>query len=56
PLGVDVPVIAWGLGLDRMALLALGLSDIRDLLTPDLSKLREMKSTPEKLLGGEVNA
>ncbi len=56
PLGVDVPVIAWGLGLDRMALLALGLSDIRDLLSPDLSKLREMKSTPEKLLGGEVNA
>jgi phenylalanyl-tRNA synthetase alpha chain len=56
PLGIDVPVIAWGLGLDRMALLALGLSDIRDLLTPDLSKLREMKSTPEKLLGGEVNA
>jgi len=56
PLGVDVPVIAWGLGLDRMALLALGLSDIRDLLSPDLARLREMRSTPEKLLGGETNA
>ncbi len=56
PMGIDVPVIAWGLGLDRMALLALGLSDIRDLLNPDLARLREMKSTPEKLLGGEDNA
>lgn len=56
PMGIDVPVIAWGLGLDRMALLALGLSDIRDLLNPDLSKLREMRSTPEKLLGGADNA
>ncbi|MCK5786194.1 MAG: phenylalanine--tRNA ligase subunit alpha [Candidatus Sabulitectum sp.] len=56
PMGIDVPVIAWGLGLDRMALLALGLSDIRDLLNPDLAKLREMRSTPEKLLGGGDNA
>lgn len=56
PMGIDVPVIAWGLGLDRMALLALGLSDIRDLLSPDLTKLREMKSTPEILLGGADNA
>ncbi len=56
PMGIDVPVVAWGLGLDRMALLALGLSDIRDLLNPDLTKLREMKSTPEKLLGGGNNA
>jgi phenylalanyl-tRNA synthetase alpha chain len=56
PLGIHVPVIAWGLGLDRMALLALGLSDIRDLLSPDLGRLREMKSTPEKLLGGEADA
>ncbi len=56
PMGIDVPVIAWGLGLDRMALLALGLSDIRDLLNPDLARLREMKSTPEKLLGGADNA
>lgn len=56
PMGVDVPVIAWGLGLDRMALLALGLSDIRDLLSSDLTRLREMRSTPEKLLGGGNNA
>lgn len=56
PLGVDVPVIAWGLGLDRMALMALNLSDIRDLLSPDLDRLRGMASRPEELLGGGRNA
>ncbi len=56
PLGVEVPVIAWGLGLDRMALMALELSDIRDLLTPDLARLREMITKPEKLLGGGKDA
>jgi phenylalanyl-tRNA synthetase alpha chain len=42
PQGVapDVQVIAWGLGLDRMAMVALGIDDIRDLFTPDLSFLR----------------
>ncbi len=50
PLGIDVPVIAWGLGMDRMAMLALGLDDIRDLFTGDLSKLRKMASKPDRLL------
>lgn len=44
PLGVDVPVIAWGLGLDRMAMVALGLHDIRDLFTPDLDRIRTTPS------------
>jgi phenylalanyl-tRNA synthetase alpha chain len=52
PLGVDVPVIAWGLGLDRMAMVAMGLSDIRDLMTADLSKLRGMQVMPDRILGG----
>jgi phenylalanyl-tRNA synthetase alpha chain len=51
PLGVDVPVIAWGLGLDRMAMLALELDDIRDLFTADLSRLRRMASRPDQLMG-----
>jgi phenylalanyl-tRNA synthetase alpha chain len=54
PLGIDVPVIAWGLGLDRMALLAMGLSDIRDLVTPDLARLRGMTVKPDGLLGRKV--
>ncbi|OGW99136.1 MAG: hypothetical protein A3K11_13775 [Nitrospirae bacterium RIFCSPLOWO2_12_FULL_63_8] len=40
PLGVDVPVIAWGLGLDRMAMVALGIHDIRDLFSSDLDMIR----------------
>lgn len=43
PLGVTVPVIAWGLGLDRMAMVALGIHDIRDLFSVDLEKIRAMR-------------
>jgi phenylalanyl-tRNA synthetase alpha chain len=35
-LGIDVPVIAWGLGLDRMAMMAMGKNDIRHLFTNNL--------------------
>lgn len=44
PLGVDVPVIAWGLGLDRMAMVALGIHDIRDLFSADLELIRTTRS------------
>lgn len=40
PLNVKVPVIAWGLGLDRMAMVALGINDIRDLFSRDLDFIR----------------
>jgi len=40
PLDVNVPVIAWGLGLDRMAMVALGIHDIRDLFTANLEMIR----------------
>lgn len=40
PLGVNVPVIAWGLGLDRMAMVALGIHDIRELFTDSLELIR----------------
>ncbi len=40
PLGIDVPVLAWGLGIDRMALMHLGLNDLRDLFTPDIESVR----------------
>ena len=44
PLGVDVPVIAWGLGLDRMAMVALDIHDIRDLFSTDLEMIRTTRS------------
>ena len=43
PLGVDIPVIAWGLGLDRMAMVALEIHDIRDLFSADLEIIRSKR-------------
>jgi phenylalanyl-tRNA synthetase alpha chain len=40
PLGIKVPVLAWGLGIDRMAMMSLGLSDIRDLFTGNIEQIR----------------
>jgi phenylalanyl-tRNA synthetase alpha chain len=39
-LGVDVPVAAWGIGIDRMALMALGLNDLRELFSNDIENVR----------------
>ncbi len=39
-LGIDEPVLAWGLGIDRMALMHLGLNDIRELFTPNIESVR----------------
>ena len=40
PLGLKVPVIAWGLGLERLAMIYFGLNDIRDIYQSDLDWLR----------------
>jgi phenylalanyl-tRNA synthetase alpha chain len=47
PLGIKVPVAAWGIGIDRMALMALGLNDLRELFSPDIEsvRLRRAKNT-----------
>jgi phenylalanyl-tRNA synthetase alpha chain len=39
-LGVHVPVAAWGLGIDRMALMTLGLNDLRELFSYDVEDVR----------------
>jgi phenylalanyl-tRNA synthetase alpha chain len=39
-LGVHVPVAAWGIGIDRMALMALGLNDLRELFSNDIENVR----------------
>jgi len=39
PLGVDVPVAAWGIGVMRLAMVSLGVSDIRELFEDDLDRL-----------------
>lgn len=42
-VGREVPVIAWGLGLDRLAMFKLGIKDIRQLFSHDLEFLRNAK-------------
>ena len=39
-MSVDVPVLAWGIGIDRMALMALGINDLRDLFSTDIEQTR----------------
>ena len=39
PLGVEVPVAAWGIGIGRLALVALGRNDLRELYDDDLEHL-----------------
>ena len=41
PLGLDCPVLAWGIGIDRIAMASLGIDDIRELFTKKLDWLRE---------------
>jgi phenylalanyl-tRNA synthetase alpha chain len=45
-LGVHVPVAAWGIGIDRMALMALGLKDLRELFSYDIEQVRLRRNTP----------
>ncbi|MCX8171110.1 MAG: phenylalanine--tRNA ligase subunit alpha [Candidatus Bathyarchaeota archaeon] len=40
PLGIDVPVLAWGLGVDRLFMMRAGINDIRYLFTHNLDWLR----------------
>ncbi len=43
PLGVKVPVIAWGLGIDRLYMMSRGIEDIRQIFTSDLEWIRSQK-------------
>jgi len=44
PIGINYPVLAWGLGVSRIAMLRLGLKDLRLLHKSDVSFLRETPS------------
>jgi len=45
PLGVKVPVIAWGLGVDRLFMMRAGVEDIRSIFSQDLDWLRRKQVT-----------
>jgi len=42
PFGINYPVLAWGLGLERMAMILLGLDDIRMLYWSDIEWLHRL--------------
>ncbi|MGA1866880.1 MAG: phenylalanine--tRNA ligase subunit alpha [Thermoplasmatota archaeon] len=42
PSGLKEPVLAWGLGLERLAMMVLDLKDIRDMFISDLDWLRNV--------------
>ncbi|MFW6014064.1 MAG: phenylalanine--tRNA ligase subunit alpha [Candidatus Nanoarchaeia archaeon] len=41
--GIEVPVLAWGFGLERSVSMYYGITDIRDLYRNDLAQLRNIK-------------
>ncbi|MBU2612680.1 MAG: phenylalanine--tRNA ligase subunit alpha [Nanoarchaeota archaeon] len=43
-IGVDVPVLAWGPGFDRILMDYYNIKDLRELYKNDITKLRKMKS------------
>ncbi|UCD04063.1 MAG: phenylalanine--tRNA ligase subunit alpha, partial [Candidatus Woesearchaeota archaeon] len=43
PFGIKVPVLAWGIGLDRLFMIREGITDIRHLFSYNLHWLREAK-------------
>jgi len=45
PLGIKVPVLAWGLGVDRLFMMKAGIDDIRHLFSQDLDWLRHKELT-----------
>ncbi|MDR0553250.1 MAG: phenylalanine--tRNA ligase subunit alpha [Treponema sp.] len=47
-LGVNVPVAAWGIGIDRMALMALGQRDLRELFSYDIEDVRLRRTVHAK--------
>ena len=42
-VGKEIPVLAWGIGIDRIAMFKLGLKDIRQLFSHDLEMLRNIR-------------
>jgi len=43
PLGIEHPVLAWGLGLERLVMAVENITDIRQLYLSDLDWLRGAK-------------
>jgi len=44
PLGITVPVLAWGIGVDRLFMMRTGMDDIRMLFSQDLEWIRRQRT------------
>ena len=44
PLGITYPVLAWGIGVDRLFMMRTGIEDIRALFSQDLDWIRKQKA------------
>ena len=54
PLGLEHPVLAWGLGVSRIAMLRLGLTDLRLLYRSDIEWVRDTPTIlPEQIPRGD---
>ena len=42
-IGFDVPVLAWGQGMERVIMRYYGINDLREMYSNDIKKLREIK-------------
>jgi phenylalanyl-tRNA synthetase alpha chain len=51
PLGINYPVLAWGLGVSRIAMLSLDLKDLRSLHQSDIEFLRQTPTLRQKTGG-----
>jgi phenylalanyl-tRNA synthetase alpha chain len=48
PCGITQPVLAWGLGVSRVAMLKMGLKDLRQLYRSDVEWVRDTPQLPLK--------
>jgi phenylalanyl-tRNA synthetase alpha chain len=44
PLGCDAPVLAWGLGMERLAMINYNIDDLRKIYISNIKWLREVPS------------
>ncbi|MEM0324683.1 MAG: phenylalanine--tRNA ligase subunit alpha [Candidatus Aenigmatarchaeota archaeon] len=42
PFNIDLPVLAWGIGIGRLVMLKTGINDIRDIMSQNIDILRNM--------------
>ena len=54
PFGIDYPVAAWGMGIERLVMSLYGVSDIRDLYSYDVSKLEAFNGRWARYAGTTV--